>query len=535
MRAKPRLVTITATAVLILLLVLLLPVFLLGILHVDLVGIARTLHSFFLRWQGLLPHVLTLYAVLIGVIVLLENRNPDRTLAWILVLVLLPVVGLLLYLFLGPRIGKGKIHEEYAHRHPSRRRAAMEKRATEQLRFLRSRTRLKEKLEPLPWKTMTLLLNISKSPVTIRNHVTVLTNGNATFQALFRDIASAKRTVHLEYFAISNDGIGRKLKELLERKAREGVTVRLLYDAVGSWKLGPEYVQDLRDAGVAVSPFLPVSFPVLRRRFNYRNHRKIAVLDGRVGFVGGLNIGDTYLGKNRRLGFWRDTHLRIEGEGVAQLQTVFASDWLFCRKETIPEEELHPESASSAAPATLPRTFLQIVSSGPDTDWSAIFQGYFSLITSARKRLWITTPYFVPDGSILMALKTAALNGVDVRLLLPSKPDHFIVYWATRSNLDELLASGVRVFCYTGGFVHAKIVLADGVASVGTANMDIRSLEINFEVQSFIYDRAITARLEKDFLNDLGQSKELDLHRRRHRPLYERFLESTGRLFSSQL
>jgi cardiolipin synthase len=364
-RAKPRLVTITATAVFILLLVLLLPVFLLGILHVDLVGIARTLHSFFLRWQGLLPHVLTLYAVLIGVIVLLENRNPDRTLAWILVLVLLPVVGVLLYLFLGPRIGKGKIHEEYARQHPSRWKAAMEKRATEQLRFLRSRTRLKEKLEPLPWKTMTLLLNISKSPVATRNHVTVLTNGNATFQALFRDIAAAKRTVHLEYFAISNDSIGRKLKELLERKAREGVIVRLLYDAVGSWKLGPQYVQDLRDAGVAVYPFLPVSFPVLRRRFNYRNHRKIAVLDGRVGFVGGLNIGDTYLGKNRLLGFWRDTHLRIEGEGVAQLQTVFASDWLFCHKATIPEEELHPESASSTAPTTLPRTFLQIVSSGP--------------------------------------------------------------------------------------------------------------------------------------------------------------------------
>ncbi len=362
--------------------------------------------------------------------------------------------------------------------------------------------------------------------------MTVLTNGNTTFQPCSG--TSPRQSGRYTWNTRHQQRRHRKkLKELLERKAREGGDRAASLRCRRKLELGPKYVQDLRDAGRGGVSLPSRVAPVLRRRFTTET-------TGRSPF-------STAGGLRRRSTSATPTWARIAASASGgtpicasrarewpQLQTVFASDWLFCRKETIPEEELHPENPSSAVrPPSA--TFLQIVSSGPDTDWSAIFQGYFSLITSARKRLWITTPYFVPDGSILMALKTAALNGVDVRLLLPSKPDHFIVYWATRSNLDELLASGVRVFCYTGGFVHAKIVLADGVASVGTANMDIRSLEINFEVQSFIYDRAITARLEKDFLNDLGQSKELDLHRRRHRPLYERFLESTGRLFSSQL
>lgn len=273
--------------------------------------------------------------------------------------------------------------------------------------------------------------------------------------------------------------------------------------------------------------FFPVLFPILSRELNYRNHRKIIVIDGKIGFVGGLNIGDEYLGKSPTLGFWRDTHLMIKGDAVFSLQQIFINDWFHVSKEHLSGDYLFNKQNYVG------NKIVQITSSGPDSDWKSILQAYFTMISNAEKRVWITTPYLVPEESLKMALIASALSGVDVRIIIPNKPDHFFVYWASRDNIEELLEAGVKIYTYNKGFIHAKIFLADGkVASLGTANLDIRSLEINFEVNAFIYDEKTVERLEEDFMNDISNSDEIFYEKFIKRGIGNRFLESLGRLVS---
>ncbi len=267
--------------------------------------------------------------------------------------------------------------------------------------------------------------------------------------------------------------------------------------------------------------------PVIRRELNYRNHRKILIVDGRVGFVGGLNIGDEYLGHHPQMGYWRDTHLMIKGEAVYSLQSYLLTDWEFVSKKLIEGEIYYPRVGKSA------EQIMQIAASGPDSDWMSILHSYFTMISTAEKRIWITTPYLVPEESLMMGLKTAALSGIDVRIIIPSKADHMMVYWASRAHIEELLEAGVRIYTYQKGFIHSKILLVDGIgASVGTANLDIRSLEINFEVSAFIYDKLVVNKLEIDFKNDLKDSLEINLEEYTKRSLWTKFMESFGRLVS---
>lgn len=477
--------------------------------------------------EGYVGTVFTIYTIFIAILIFMENKNPSKTIAWLLVLVLVPIVGFIFYLFMGQNVRKKKMFKkkrnlDFGH---------FEQVASMQREAIKDKKLFEDGESFVKRRLISLMLNSARSPFTINNRSKVLTNGQETFEAIIEAIKKARHHIHLEYFIIKDDYIGGIIKTLLMEKAKEGIKVRVIYDSVGSWKLTGRYIKEMRAAGVEIYGFSPVAFPLLSRKLNYRNHRKIIVIDGMVGFLGGLNIGDEYLGKNPYLGFWRDSHLKIEGEAVYGLQNIFLMDWLFVTTQEIPIDRVYFPKLDYYG-----EQLVQIAASGPDSDWESIMQAYFSIISSAEDRIWINTPYLVPGESIMMALKTAALSGVDVRIILPSKPDHKTVFWASMSNVEELLQAGVRVYQYTKGFIHAKILLVDGIAaSVGTANLDIRSFELNFEVNAFIYDKDTVAGLEKNFLVDVNDSKELKLEEYLKRPVFDKVKEATARLFSPLL
>jgi cardiolipin synthase len=286
----------------------------------------------------------------------------------------------------------------------------------------------------------------------------------------------------------------------------------------------------MTDAGIDTYPFLPVRFPLLTNKINYRNHRKIVVVDGKIGFVGGLNIADRYLQGSEELGIWRDTHLRLEGEAVYSLQVVFLVDWYFVSDEIVKGEAYFPPNQVQE------HHFVQITTSGPDSDWASIMQAYFAAISSAQSTIYISTPYFMPNEGIITALKTASLSGLDVRILLPSRSDSKIVFWSSRSYVSELLEAGIKIYFYEKGFPHSKLLLVDGVlCSVGTANMDIRSFDQNFEVSALIYDEAITLELQRTYLSDLQNSTEIHLETWEKRPRWHQIGENVARIFSPLL
>lgn len=466
--------------------------------------------------------IFTLTIIFVAVVIILENRNPSKTLAWLLVLLFLPVLGLILYLLFGINYRKRKL---------------VKKKEIEILDF--QLRQINDQLQSVSndyylsglsygKRLVSLLLKNSNSPFTTNNKAKVLTDGEEKFTELIDDLKNAQDHIHLEYFIIRDDILGKRIQKILIDKARKGVTVRLIYDGVGSRSLGVGYLFELKNAGAEVVCFLPVVLPFFHSKMNFRNHRKIIVIDGKVGYVGGLNIGDEYLGISSRFVNWRDTHLKLEGESVYFLQNIFIQDWSFAGGQEIKDREKYFPPLGYYDP-----TGVQIATSGPDSDWEAILQAYFTLISSAEKKIYITTPYFIPDDSILMALKTAALSGIDVRLIVPGKPDKRIVYWASHSYFDDLLAAGVKIYKYYKGFIHAKVVLIDDiVSSIGTANMNSRSFQLDFEVNALIYDEEIYNRLESDFLNDLEYCKELSLEEFRARSLLTRFNESWSRLFS---
>lgn len=475
-------------------------------------------------YRMIIGRFFALYAIIVAVVIFLDNDDPYRTVSWILVLLILPYVGILFYILLGKNLRPKHI----AIRKRESDMTLDERVAASQIDMVDYFSLDSENAEHRSYtKLIKLLLKNSQSLLSINNQVEVLSNGVQTFSRMLKSLEEAKETIHLEYFIIKDDKLGNKIKDILIRKAREGVTVRVIYDAVGSWRLGHAYKDALREAGVAVHAFYPVAFPLISRELNFRNHRKILVIDGQTAYVGGLNIGDEYLGKNPALGHWRDTHLKIEGEAVFALQRIFIKDWHFVSGEQLDEATLFRKSPFHND------CLIQIAASGPDSDWKNIHQGYFTLITAARERVWIETPYLVPDESVRMALKTAALSGIDVRIIIPNKPDHFFVYWASRDSIEGLLEAGVKIYTYEKGFIHSKILLVDGMAaSVGTANMDIRSFGTNYEVNAFIYDKQVIARLEEDFNMDLLDSARIDVEEHRKRSVWDKTREALGRLVS---
>ncbi len=468
--------------------------------------------------------LITLSVIFIGFVIFLENRHPTQTLTWLVVLGSFPLVGFIFYLLFGRSYRKERMYKK---------KYFLDKQA-----FLtvegENDPRSEEKAIQFgiqQSRLFTLAQKLGNSPISFDTATKTLTNGEETFYHILKELKKAKHHIHLEYYIIRNDHIGEKIKNILIEKAKQGVKIRFMFDAVGSWKLSKRYIADLRNAGIETVPFGPVRMPFLNSKFNFRNHRKIIVIDGNVGFVGGLNIGDEYLGRDKHIGFWRDTHLMLKGEAVRTLQLIFLQDWYYMTNYSfLTSEYLSPQSSDKSHGG------VQLIAGGPDNEWSVIKNIFFAMITSAKKSVWIASPYFIPDEDIFSAIKIAALSGVDVRLLVPNRPDKRIVFHASRSYFPELLEAGVKVYEYQRGFMHSKIVIVDHeLASIGTSNMDMRSFHLNFEVNAFLYRTKSTQKLVTEYLNDLKDSEQLDLEIFRERNLGIRLLESTARLLSPLL
>jgi len=471
----------------------------------------------------LLVTVFGVYIAFIANRIFFERNRPSKTISWLLVLYIQPIIGFILYILIGQNVRKKWRARKKAlnHRHKIQNTVDIQREIMDYIElFTNEESFVNDRL-------INLLLKSSNAPFFVNNKIEILNNGEETYNMMIEKIEDAWHHIHMQSFIIRDDVIGNKIKDLLIKKASEGVEVRLIYDSVGCWRLSKKYIQDLKNGGVEVYSFFPVVLPIIRRELNYRNHRKILIVDGTAGFVGGLNIGDEYLGHDPNIGFWRDTHLMIEGEATYSLQSIFLMDWDYVSSQALKGLSYYPKIGRMG------EQIMQIASSGPDSDWLSIYHSYFTMIATAEKRIWITTPYLVPEESIMMGLKTAALSGIDVRIIIPSKADHMMVYWASRANVEELLEAGVRIYSYQKGFIHSKILLVDGIGgSVGTANLDIRSLEINFEISAFVYDKTVVNKLEIDFKQDLMDSEEIILDDYQKRSTVTKFKESLGRLVS---
>ncbi|REE92795.1 cardiolipin synthase [Paenibacillus taihuensis] len=468
---------------------------------------------------------LLIFIFQIATILILEYRHPAKSLAWLLILFVLPIIGFVMYYFLA---------QEYQRRRRIRKRGIYMsdtlRRALLRCKLIHRQSDMQGNRFEQQERLYHILQNLSVSPITGCNESTVLANGEATYSAMFEAIAEAKHHVHVESYTIRDDRIGRQLKELLIERARAGVEVRVIYDGIGSVELNDNYVEELLRAGVEMQCFLSPRIAFFEKRMNFRNHRKIIVVDGLVGFVGGINFGEEYVGGNPKLGFWRDTHLRLRGDAVYFLQEVFMYDWWYTSKKKLTGAAYLPEHSCESMEQ------VQIVQSGPNMRDDAILEYVFAAVSAGKSRIYITTPYFIPDASILMALRTAALGGVDVRVIIPYVPDTKFVLMASLSYVEEMLAVGVRIYRYRAGFVHAKVVIVDKLlASVGTANMDMRSFYSNFEINALLFDEAAIERLTADFMDDLSNCVEVSLSEFRKRPMKQKVGEAAARMLSPLL
>lgn len=442
-------------------------------------------------WLYVLMMIVTVIAIIV------DKRDPVKSLSWIVVIILIPIIGFILYATFGQNL--------------RRRRKLTLKEASMKGRLGRIADKQMVEINNLHFdifpnvirnlNVIKLLLNNNLSPLTIDNEVTILRDAAITFADIKKELLKATKFIHLEYYIIERGALLDSLVEILRQKAAEGVEVRIIFDDVGSWGLKKRYIEKLQSYGFKVESFMPVIFPRFTSRINHRNHRKIIVIDGVVGFTGGINIADRYLFGTKKLGHWRDTHLRIEGSAVMSMEAIFIADWCFCSDEHLDEMDYISSAVSQGSSG------IQIASSGPDSDWASIMQAFFLAITSAKDHIYISTPYFIPNNAILTALKVASMSGVDVRIIIPQKADAKITYWATRSYISELMDANVKVYQFRGGFNHSKIMMIDShISTVGTVNMDVRSFEDNFELTAMIYDKDKTVELERMFMGDISES-----------------------------
>lgn len=457
-----------------------------------------------------------LYSVtILGVVLVIitENRNPLKTLPWIIVLVLAPVVGVVFYFFFGQNLSKRRII--------SRR---MRKRITLQLAEPDASQRLEI---PAKHKALArLLANTMHSVPLYGSRITPYTDGRTKLEALLAEIARARHHIHLQYYILCDDETGSRLRDALIAKAREGVKVRILYDDVGCSGVKRSFFDSMRREGIEVYAFLHVKFPLFTSKVNYRNHRKIAVIDGCVGFIGGMNIADRYI-RGTKWGVWRDTHFRVEGSGAAGLQTSFLSDWSATTRQRISGAEYFPATKHFS------KDIMQIVPSGPFGKWRALLQADSYAISNARQRIWIQTPYYLPSDVLNSALQVAALAGIDVRLMLPARSDTRAVDLASHSYLDDMMKAGVKILFYKPGFLHSKLLIIDDLLTViGSANMDFRSFEHNFEINAFVYDADFTARMARIFAADAEHCHAVKPGEWFRRPRLRRLGESFMRIFA---
>lgn len=460
-------------------------------------------------------------AIPVAIMIVFEKRSPYKTAAWILLLVLIPVFGVIFYLIFGQEYRKQKMFSVRGIEGLKELRRI----STRQLRNI-DKAIINDNVKSND-NIIRLLLNNSSALLTTGNKLRILKDGHETFKAIFAAIEKAQHHIHLEYYIFANDSIGKKLTDLLLKKRAEGIEVRIIVDDVGSWSLKRKYFEHLRKNRIEIFPFMEVRFPRLTSKVNYRNHRKIIVIDGNVGFIGGINVTDRYLNGSKKLGPWRDTHLKITGDAATNLQIIFLADWYFVSGNNLLEKTyLHKFTEADGVP-------VQIAAGGPDHDWEGIAQAFFAAITNARKRVYLATPYLMPPPPLLLALQTAALSNVDVRIIIPQKSDSKISKWGSFSYVEKLLEAGVKVYFYTRGFTHSKYMLVDdSFSTIGTTNFDFRSFETNFEANAFIYNQGFNEELEQLFMEDLQNSRLIKLSQWRKRGWFFKLRESLAHIIS---
>ena len=476
----------------------------------------------------MLPMILAYIGVVLTI--LLDNKNPTKSIAYILLLALVPVLGLVVYYFFGRDYRKQRLFNlKGAVDVPVIERFWTEREAEFEKRFDKTEEEFGDLIAPAR-----LLYNQHQSFLTLNNSIKLLVNGEQKFPEVISALEQAKHHIHMEYYIFSYDSVGKKIVDILVKKALAGIEVRIIMDDFGSGK-NKKMVKRLRRVKAEVYRFMPVAFPFLAQA-NFRNHRKIIVIDGRVGFEGGINLDERYVNTGRHAKkhklYWRDTHLKVEGPLVNQLQLQFLLSWHFTSKKKFPFEPPYfgnQFDIKDGATATL-------VASGPDSPRPYCMEAILAAINQAKERIWIVTPYFIPTDQIITGLQIAASNGVDVRIILPGESDSHIVKHASLSYISPLLRSGIKIFFYQKGFAHAKTVTLDGkLAIVETANMDTRSFYINFEIAALIYDEKLCAEVDQSFLKDLENSIEITFMEWSKRSLYNRLLDSVCRLLTPLL
>lgn len=471
----------------------------------------------YIHWIVLVAY--TVIAIVAMITVLLEHRQPAKTIAWVLVLSFLPLVGIVLYFFFGRRTRKNR-HIWEKSLNQLTKRSMIEFAEQKQLELPEEHKQL-----------IQLFVNQNFALPFKNNETDVYVSGYEFFPTLLAEISKATHHIHIVSYIIDDDPLGRLLRDALIDKARKGIEVRLLFDDVGSWKTPNRFFEQMREEGIEVHPFMPVRFPAFTGKVNYRNHRKIIVIDGKVGFIGGMNLAQRYVKGHKGI-MWRDTHVKISGAAVYGLQRAFLVDWFHADRTLITDRKYYPDTT-----ITPNNNLIQIVTSSPTNVWEELEQGYIKILLSAKRYIYMETPYFLPTEPIFFAMRTAALSGVDVRLMVSLKTDSKLVQMASRSYLTQTIQAGVKVICYEEGFNHTKLLVADdNVATIGSANIDFRSFENNFEANAFFYDKSMAQRIKDIFLTDetkcvpLEKIKEIN-----HKSFIYRLWESVVRLLSPLL
>ncbi len=478
--------------------------------------------------QGISTYILAINILLALAVVFLERRNVAATWSWLMVLLFIPIVGFILYVILGQNLSRRKLYKW------NQREFEMIQTLTQAQarRILDGRLEFEDPNMQLYKDTIYMNVTANRALLTQNNEIEIFTEGNAKFDSLLKSIEAAEHHIHLQTYIIQKDELGRQVMEALTKKAQQGVQVRVLYDDIGSRTLNDRFFRPFTEAGGLRAAFFPSKIPYFNLRVNYRNHRKIVIIDGKIGYIGGFNIGDEYVGRSKKFGFWRDTHLRVTGSSVHSMQGLFLRDWNLA-------------SASSAYVDYDPYFFpaieeldhgsvpMQIIASGPNQKWSHIGNTYLKMIHTAKQSIYLQTPYFIPDESLQNALRIAALSGIDVKVMIPFDSDHMFVRWASLYYVGELLRAGVKCYMYKKGFLHSKTIVVDGmISTVGTANFDLRSLKLNFEVNAVIYDAETSHTLQEIFLQDVEDSQELTKAEYDNRSLWHRLMESISHLLS---
>ncbi|QEC66599.1 cardiolipin synthase [Panacibacter ginsenosidivorans] len=474
--------------------------------------------------------LLIVYCLILLVVclrILYETQNSSKTIAYLFVCIFFPVFGILFYLAFGINYWKKKRYSKKMNEDDK-----MLDQLKKKIPEYKNCTVDPKDISDDNAELVSMLLKDLRSPLTRNNRIKLLLNGEEKFPELIKCLQSAKHHIHIEYYIFEQDETGIAIIELLIAKAKEGVQVKFIYDDFGSPSIKKKIERKMRDAGIEIFPFSKVHFYLLANRINYRNHRKIVVIDGHTGFVGGINVSDKYVNNGKQKLYWRDTHLRIDGPGVYYLQYIFITDWNFCcGKELIPEDVFFAQCDDIKD-----GTLIQIASSGPDSTEPSIMFSVIEAISLAKEEILITTPYFIPGDSIINALRIAALGGVTVKLLVPGKCDSRVVNAASKANYDPLLQAGVEIYLYNKGFVHAKTLVTDSKLSIiGTANMDHRSFELNFEVNAIIYDETFSKKMREVFAEDIKYATKLDPRLWYERSLLTQFPEKLARLLSPTL